>query len=146
MRTGSGPVHGALRRSDPLCSSSIGERSRGAGRDLPEAAARHVATCLEWQRRNVEAYRGRGVLFTYEAMCAQPERVAHEIRALVPELDDLELRRRLAVKGYDEMLTDMNARHLARLDAERFAAFNRVFRRHRDVLDYFGYDLVDGGS
>ena len=79
-------------------------------------------------------------------MCAQPERVAHEIRALVPELDDLELRRRLAVKGYDEMLTDMNARHLARLDAERFAAFNRVFRRHRDVLDYFGYDLVDGGS
>ena len=115
-------------------------------RNLPEAAARHVATCLEWQRRNVEAYRGRGVLFTYEAMCAQPERVAHEIRALVPELDDLELRRRLAVKGYDEMLTDMNARHLARLDAERFAAFNRVFRRHRDVLDYFGYDLVDGGS
>ena len=31
----------------------------------------------------------RGVFFTYEAMCAEPERVASEIRALVPELDDL---------------------------------------------------------
>ena len=113
-------------------------------RDLPEAAARHVATCLAWQRRNVEAHRGRGLLFTYEAMCAEPERVAHEIRALVPELHDLNLRRRLVVKGYDEMLTDMNARQIARLDAGRFAAFNRVFRRRRDVLDSFGYDLVDG--
>ena len=67
-------------------------------------------------------------------------------RALVPALDDLNLRRRLAVKRYDEMLTDMNARHIARLDAEQLAAFNRVFRRHRDVLDYFGYDIVDGGG
>ena len=72
--------------------------------------------------------------------------MAHAIRALVPALDDLNLRRRLAVKRYDEMLTDMNARHIARLDAEQFAAFNRVFRRHRDVLDYFGYDIVDGGA
>ena len=43
-------------------------------RHLPEAAAIHVATCLAWQRRNVEAYRERGVFFTYETMCAEPER------------------------------------------------------------------------
>ena len=50
-------------------------------------------------------------------MCAEPEKVASQIQALVPELDDLDLRRRLPVKGrYHEMLTDMNARHIARLD------------------------------
>ena len=111
-------------------------------RTPPELAAAHVATCLAWQRRNVEAHEDRGAFFTYERMCAEPERVEHEIRALVPALDDLCLRQRLPVKHrYHEMLTDMNARQIARLDAAELAACTRVFRRHRDVLDYFGYDL-----
>ena len=75
-------------------------------------------------------------------MCAQPERVAQEIQALVLELDDLNLRQRLRVKDYDAMLTDMNARQVARLNAQDLAAFNRVFRAHRDLLDYFSYALM----
>ena len=76
-------------------------------------------------------------------MCAEPERVAREIRSLPPEFADLDLRRRLPVKGrYDEMLTDMNARQIARLTAGQVAAFKRVFHEHRDALDYFGYELL----
>ena len=115
------------------------------GMPVPEAAAVHVVNCLAWQRRNLETgtYRERGVFFTYEEMCAAPERTASRIQALVPELDELDLRQRLPVKNtYHEMLTDMNARQIARLDAERIEAFNRVFRARRDVLDYFGYDLM----
>ena len=75
-------------------------------------------------------------------MCAEPESVEHAIRALVPALDDLRLRQRLPVKcRYHEMLTDMNARQIARLDPAELAACTRVFRRRRDALDYFGYDL-----
>ena len=79
-------------------------------------------------------------------MCADPERIAEGIRALAPELDDPELRQHLPVKGlYHEMLADMNARRIARLDTEQVTAFNRVFRAHRDVLDDFGHDLAGGG-
>ena len=107
-------------------------------------AARHVATCLEYQRRNVEAFGERGRLFTYEAMCAEPERTARTIRELAPALDDLNLRQRLKVHDdYHEMLTDMNARQIARLTPGQLAAFNRVFRRHRAVLDHFGYEVMD---
>ena len=96
------------------------------------------------QRHNVEAYGERGAFFTYEEMCAAPERVAGRIRALVPELDDLNLRRRLRVKGrYDEMLTDMNARQIARLEPWQLTVFNRVFEAHREVLEHFGYGLMD---
>ena len=114
------------------------------GRSLEEEAAVHVANCLDWQRRNLERYRDRSVFFTYEAMCAEPERVAEQIRELVPELDDLNLRQRLPVKdgSYDEMLTDMNPRQIARLEAAQIATFNRVFRQRRDALDYFGYELM----
>ena len=41
------------------------------------------------------------------------------------------------------MLTDMNERQITRLDAAQIAAFNRVFREHRDTLGYFGYELMD---
>ena len=112
---------------------------------LPEAVARHAVTCLAWQRRNLEAHGHRGVFFTYETMCAEPERVARRIRALVPELDDLNLRQRLQVKGrYHEMLTDMNARQIAGLAAEDVAVFNRVFREHEDLLAWFGYAVMEG--
>ena len=113
------------------------------GRSLPAAAATHVAHCLAWQRRNVEAWRDRGVFFTYEQMCGEPAAVARKVRTLVPALDDLVLRRRIAVKDYDETLTDMNERQIANLDPEDVAAFNRVFREHRDTLGWFGYELMD---
>ena len=116
------------------------------GERLETLAARHVATCMERQRRNVETLGGRGVFFTYEAMCAEPERVARKIRDLVPELDDLCLRQRLPVHHtYHEMLTDMNARQIARLAPGQIAAINRVLRGHRAVLEHFGYELMDAG-
>ena len=118
-------------------------RKEGLGRaDLPAMAAEHVATCLERQRRNIDIHADQGAFFHYETLCAEPERVAAQIATLVPQLRDLNLRRRLAVKSYDEVLTDMNARQIARLDAEDLAAINRVFRRRRSALDYFGYDLL----
>ena len=79
-------------------------------------------------------------------MCDDPAGVEEKIRGLVPELDDLRLRQRLLVKGrYHEMLTNMNDRQIARLDAARIATFNRVFRKHRDLLDHFGYQMLEPG-
>ena len=115
----------------------------GLGMTLPEAAAAHVVNCLAWQRRNIKAHRRRGVFLTYEEMCGRPEAVTRRIQALAPELGDLDLRRRIAAKDYDEPLTNMNPRQLARLDGGRIAAFNKVLRRHRDLLAWFGYDLMD---
>ena len=110
---------------------------------LPEVAARHTVMCLDYQRRNVAAQRDRGVFFTYERMCAEPERVAEMVRGLVPEVDDLDLRRPRRIKGrYHETLRDMNAQQIARLKPDRIAAFNRVFRPRRDLLDYFGYEML----
>ena len=129
-----------------ICRTFRARRS-GSDMDIRETAATHIATCLDYQRRNVATYGERGVFFSYEAMCDEPERVERKIRSLVPELDDLRLRQKLPVKGaYDEMLTNMNARQIARLNAEDIAAFNRVFRRRRDLFDHFGYEIMEPGS
>ena len=112
--------------------------------DYCEAAAEHVVNCLALQRDNLETHGSRGVFFTYEAMCDEPERVEWKIRSLVPELDDLKLRQKLGVKGhYDEMLVNMNTRQIARLTSGQVATINRVFRGRRDVLDSFGYEIME---
>ena len=134
---------GICRRYRESFPSGGRERFETPAGDLEEAAATHVANCLRWQRRNVEAHGERGILLTYEAMCADPADTERRIRALVPALDDLNLRRRHAVKEYDEVLTDMNARQIERLDAARIAAFDRVFASRRGDLGYFGYGLME---
>ena len=133
-----------LRHRRPLGWPAAPEAAQEGVR-LEILAARHVTTCLEYQRRNVEAFGERGRLITYEAMCAEPEQTERTIRELAPALDDLNLRQRLRVNRgrYHEMLTDMNARQLARLAPGQVAAFNRVFQRHRAILDYFGYEFMD---
>lgn len=40
------------------------------------------------------------------------------------------------------MLADMNPRQIARLEPRQVAALNRVFRRHHNVLDHFGYGML----
>lgn len=114
------------------------------GKSLEERAATHVVNCFARQRRNLERHGDCGVFFTYEAMCAEPERVAEDIAALVPALRHLTLRQRLGVKdgAYNEMLTDMNARQLERLSPAQLERLNRVFRPHADILRYFGYEVV----
>ena len=112
--------------------------------DYFEAAAEHVVNCLALQRDNLETHGSRGVFFTYETMCDEPERVERRIRSLVPALDDLKLRQRLHVKGhYDEMLTNMNTRQIARLTPKQIATINQAFCRRRDVLDSFGYEILE---
>ena len=134
-------LRGRLRLKLPVC-------TRAEPMPIESAAARHVAACLALQRANWRAHRQRGTLFAYERMCAEPERVAEQIAALVPALSDLKLRQRLAIRmtrfrRYNEVLRDMNAQQLARLDSAQIAAFNRVFRDHEDTLAYFGYPIMD---
>ena len=115
---------------------------KARGKSLPTAAATHAVNCLAWQRRNVETWRSQSTFFTYERMCAEPEAVAEAIRALVPRLEDLNLRQRIKVKSYDETLTNMNARHFARLETADLAAFNGVFEIHERTLAHFGYEVM----
>ena len=123
----------------------------GADLHLEARAAQHVVNLLRHQRRNIETTRASppgqpgatGTFFTYEAMCAEPGRVARQIRQLVPAFDDLNLQQSRPVKGrYCQPLTDMNARQLAALAPAQIVTFNAAFRQHEALLHHFGYHLL----
>ena len=127
----------------------------GADMQLEARAARHVLNLLRQQRHNIEAtgaaWPGQpsaaGTFFTYEAMCAAPDRVAKQIRRLAPALGDLDLRRPRSVKGrYCQPLADLNASQLAALAPTQIETLNTAFRPHQALLDYFGYRLLGGAA
>ena len=96
-------VEGMIRKSGPL---SL------------QAAAHHAINCLRYQRRNIEDWGDRSVFFSYETMCAEPERVEQLIHGLVPELSDLTLRQRLEAWEYHKELRNMNDQQIARLSKD----------------------------
>ncbi len=121
----------------------LGPQPLRSGVDSLEAAATHIVNCFRYQQRNIETYRDCGVFFTYEAMCDEPGRIEQYIQTLVPELDDLVLQQKVPVKYiYDEMLRNMNDQQLARISMDDVGRINRVFEHHQELLDYFGYSLL----
>jgi Sulfotransferase family len=112
--------------------------------DLAQAGARHIVACLAQQLRNIERFKDCATAFTYEDLCNDPRGKAEEIRALVPQLDDLDLSPRLAIKGtYDEPLRNMNAEQIDRLLPAEIETANRVLKHDRSILERFGYALID---
>jgi len=122
-----------------------GRRAPGLPRSrVVKTAATHLVQCLRFQAKNRQLLSGRCASFSYEEMCASPTDVARQIESLVPELDDLDLAQRLAVKGiYDEPLRNMNEDAFARLAPETVRVANDIFAKQAPLLDEFGYALRD---
>jgi hypothetical protein len=114
-----------------------------ASSDLFKIAASHVVNCLRFQRKNIETWKTRGVFFTYEQMCENPETVENQIRKLVPKLDDLNLRQRIKVREYNEDLRNMNEQQITRLTTDDLGRVNEIFVPQRDLIESFGYSLRD---
>ncbi len=112
------------------------------GTDILTAAIKHTITCFTHQQNNIRRYGNRGIFFSYETMCDQPNRVAQMLQTLVPELDDLNLCQRVVVKrNYNEVLHNMNDQQISRLSQDDLSRINHVLEQHQNLLDYFGYSL-----
>lgn len=113
-------------------------------KEMPRIAARHLVTCFKYQRENIANFADRSIAFTYEELCKAPESIARQINRLVPEVGNIDLSQKLAVKGtYDEPLRNMNDEQIARLSADQIAIANEVFRPHAELFAHFDYSLIE---
>lgn len=111
--------------------------------ELLTTAARHIITCMTYQRQNIEEHLDLGVFFTYEDMCKYPSDITEQITAKFPELDDHQFDHQIPVKGiYNEKLRDMNSQQISRLSARDIDRINEVFSISDHILSHFGYELL----
>jgi len=125
---------------------AIMRRRQHTGEDMDtllRIATTHVIACLQKQRENQERYNEISTFFTYEDMCAAPEKIADQIKILVPEITSLNLDQKLLVKHiYNERLRNMNDEQIQRLSQSQLAAINALLKPHQSLLAHFGYELI----
>ena len=109
-----------------------------------EIASRHMVTCFQYQKRNIENHAHMSVQFSYEEMCADPAACEAKLTKLLPMVDDLNLNQKISVKGmYDEPLRNMNEQQIERLSADDFRIINQTLGQHAKLIESFGYALRD---
>lgn len=107
-------------------------------------ATQHVLACLQQQVRNRDRYARSSLFFTYEEMCAEPERIVRGIQKLAPSLDDLTFDQVIPVKNtYEQRLTNFNAEQIARLSVDDRAVVREILDTDPAAMREFGYTHPD---
>jgi hypothetical protein len=120
------------------------EKNVSGGEDIFILAAQHIMRCFAYQKSNLERYAQDSLFFTYEEMCASPALIEEKIKVYIPELKDIQLCQKIAVKGiYNEMLRNMNDEQIARLPQEALGKINSIFKEYEDLMNYFGYEFIE---
>lgn len=114
-----------------------------SSRDMLIQIATHILNCFEIQAENIEKLKGRCTFFTYEEMCAEPEKITKKIQTLEPTLQNLEFDKPVPVKGlYNEPLTNFNARQIEKISKEQIDILNEEFSARSHLIERFGYSLL----
>jgi len=111
--------------------------------DLTHLATQHIINCFHYQRENIERYNHNGIFIKYESMCNKHLETEIKIKKLVPELDDLNLHQKIAVKGiYNETLRNMNEQQINTLTEQQLETISNLLIHEEDILHYFDYQLL----
>jgi hypothetical protein len=124
------------------CESII--KRNGAGYDLEEAA-RFVIRCLYFQKDNIEKL-DNILFFNYEELTDYPVRVSQKLKSFLPLLSDVNISgifKAHNCRHEDLPIINLNQEKIEQLDKKQIELLNRIFEKHRDIFNYFGYKLID---
>lgn len=123
---------------------AIVESTKRSRKDISSVipSAKHVIQCLRIQKYNIETF-ANSIFFSYEQMCEDHVNIEQKIKRFVPELDDIRLNQKIAIKKrYHEFLRNMNDEQIARLSTQEIREIYPIFIQNRDIFDYFGYEIL----
>lgn len=111
----------------------------------PQEAARFALRALRYQKENKEQLR-RSLSISYENLTEETQEAVHKIQNFIPELDDLRSDKKFSAHNYRQKqmsAQNLNPAKIARLTVAQKREITAVFRDQREILDYFGYDLIE---
>jgi hypothetical protein len=127
--------------------------AEGILRNNPQAqvaqAGRHAINMMKSARENIQRYGDRSVVMSYEELTADPQVLLDRLTRLLPEIGPLSIdaEREILIKGYRYPgIRDTNAEQIANLPPWMIKQLNRIYERHADDLEHFGYKLLTAGA
>lgn len=137
-------IEGLLRRQWPF--GQFGPQSSEAPPATASQAAKFWVHVANAQRHNLQTLQ-HTLLFTYEEIMDQPELVTQKIVAFLPELERLQPGAKVSshnVTGRPvTQLQNLNALKIQNLSESQIAEINQVLNQHEELLNYFGYELLN---
>ena len=97
--------------------------------------------------RNIEKI----TYFTYEQLCDNADFVKSKILSILPELEDINFDQKTSgvhsVDGRGEKsLVNFNKKQVSRFDDRHFSLINSVLMRNLNILNFFGYKIINASS
>jgi hypothetical protein len=112
-----------------------------------ERCIRHWIRCAQKQMENQRTL-PRAIYLSYEQLSEQPESSQERIIQLIPELDDLDIRKDVVAQTLEgqlrQQIVNYNAKQIALLSPEDLAAINAHLDRAPEVMAHFGYEFIRG--
>lgn len=137
-------AEGLMRRQWPF--GRFGPQSSEAPPATARQAAEFWVHVANAQRHNLQTLE-HTLLFTYEEIMDQPELVSQKIVAFLPELERLQPDAKVSshnVTGRPvTQLQNLNALKIQNLSEAQIAEINQVLSQHEELLNYFGYGLLN---
>jgi hypothetical protein len=110
-----------------------------------ERCIQHWVRCAQQQMRNEQMLQ-RAIKLNYEELSEQPERCRQQVIAFIPELDDLDIRKDVAVHSLEghirQPIVNYNEKQIALLSPEDLAEINRHLDLAPEVMSHFGYNYI----
>jgi hypothetical protein len=106
---------------------------------------RHWIRCAFKQMRNEEQLE-RAIRLNYEDLSERAEFCRDQILNLIPELDDLDMHKDVAVQGVEgkirQPIVNYNAKQIALLGHEDISTINTELDKVPEVMSHFGYEYI----
>ena len=98
--------------------------------------ARHWVKVAIKQIENINKLK-HVIWFTYEEMCNKPDIISKKIIDFCPDLHDFNFNKT------KESLNNLNTTQINRLSKKEIKIITDELRPHKDILDFFGYELME---
>jgi hypothetical protein len=110
-----------------------------------ERCINHWVRCAQQQMTN-ENILNHAIRLGYEQLSAEPTYCREQLVSLIPELDDVDLGKEVAVQSIEgqvrQSIVNYNQKQIALLSTEDLNQINRYLDRVPDVMAHFGYDYI----
>jgi sulfotransferase family protein len=110
-----------------------------------ERCIQHWIRCAQQQMENENILK-HAIRLGYEQLSAEPVYCRQQLIGLIPELDDVDLGKEVAVQSIEGQLrqpiVNYNQKQIALLSAEDLNQINRYLDAVPDVMAHFGYDSI----
>jgi len=111
-----------------------------------EFAAEFALRCLRYQKNNKENEKN-SLFISYEALCDNKDESVEKIQEFIPELgtinSDLEFSAHNFKTEGKMKIQNLNAEKINKLSSEQIQIINSYFKKEEELLNYFGYSLIE---